>query len=80
MAAPEPADPVDVDLAELEFERDDGVLVAGWIDRVRALLREHGRVNLRHCPQMLAHTLYKVGLLRDGRIVLIDPREEEPYG
>ncbi|EDM79416.1 hypothetical protein PPSIR1_02646 [Plesiocystis pacifica SIR-1] len=35
---------------------------------------------MRACPQMLAHTLYKAGLLRGGSIELVDVREEEPYG
>lgn len=71
-----------LDLGDLEFDAgaEGGVDVARWVDRVRALVREHGRLSIRRCPQMLAHTLYKVGMLRDGRIELIDVREEEPYG
>ena len=71
-------DPPELDLAELEFER--GVELTHWVDEVRARLRTHGRLRVRHCPQMLAHTLYKVGMLRDGRLELVDTREEEPYG
>ncbi len=74
------AEPHELDLAELEFDADAGVEVARWIDRIRALLREHGRLRLRACPQMLAHTLYKVGMLRDDRLELVEPREEDPYG
>ena len=49
------------------------------VDELRA--RAAGaRVILRNCPQMLAHTLYKAGLLRRGDIVLESVREEEPYG
>lgn len=70
----------ELDLAELEFEPSDGVALAGWVDRVRERVRARGRVVIRHCPQMLAHTLYKAGLLRDGRIVLVEVRDEEPYG
>jgi hypothetical protein len=74
------ADPRTLDLGELEFDVDDGVELARWVDRIRARVRSDGRVVVRRCPQMLAHTLYKAGLLRDGRIELIETREEEPYG
>lgn len=74
------AESFEIDLGELEFDAHDGVEVARWVDRIREHLRTQGRVRVRRCPQMLAHTLYKVGLLRDGRIELIDTREEEPYG
>lgn len=66
-----------VDLCELEL--DTGLELARWVDELRALVRRHGRVRVRACPQMLAHTLYKAGLLRDGRIELVETREEEPY-
>lgn len=72
------AEPAELDLDDLEL--DEGVEVARWIDRIRALLRAHGRVRVRACPQMLAHTLYKTGMLRDGRVELIAVRNEEPYG
>ena len=78
MAEAEPTSVVELDLAELELER--GVDVARWVDELRARAREHGRLRVRACPQMLAHTLYKAGLLRDGRIELVEVREEEPYG
>jgi len=76
------AKPHALDLGELEFTADTagGVELARWVDRLRALVREHDRLSVHRCPQMLAHTLYKTGLLRDGRIELIDVREEEPYG
>jgi hypothetical protein len=70
--------PVELDLAELELA--SGVEVARWVDELRARARTHGRVRVRACPQMLAHTLYKAGLLRDGSIELVDVRQEEPYG
>jgi len=77
MAEPEP--PVfELDLAELELER--GVELTRWVDAIRQHLREHRRVRICSCPQMLAHTLYKVGMLGDPRLELVDTREEEPYG
>lgn len=74
------AERFELDLGELEIADDDGIEVASWVDRIREQVRTHGRVIVRRCPQMLAHTLYKIGALRDGRIELIDTREEEPYG
>ena len=70
---------MELDLLELEFETHEGPELARWIDKLRALVREHGRVRIRECPQMLAHTLYKAGMLRDGSIELVSVREEEPY-
>jgi hypothetical protein len=72
----------EIDLVELDLdlECDAGLAVARWVDELRALARDHGSIRVLACPQMLAHTLYKAGLLRDGRIELVDVREEEPYG
>lgn len=66
-----------LDLDELEL--DSGARVAAKVDELRALAAGR-RVVLRNCPQMLAHTLYKAGLLRRGDLVLESTREEEPYG
>lgn len=71
---------IDLGEVDLDLERDAGLAVARWVDDLRALAREHGLIRVLACPQMLAHTLYKAGLLRDGRIELVDVREEEPYG
>ncbi len=68
---------LELDLDELELET--GILVAREVDRLRALAAGQVVV-LRNCPQMLAHTLYKAGLLRGGRIVVASMREEEPFG
>jgi hypothetical protein len=67
-----------LDLGELEV--DDGPELARLVTRLRALVDEHGALALHGCPQLLAHTLYKVGMLRSGRIRLISVRDEEPYG
>jgi hypothetical protein len=71
---------IDLGDLDLDLERDAGLAVARWVDELRALAREHGSIRVLACPQMLAHTLYKAGLLRDGRIELLDVRDEEPYG
>ena len=66
--------PIVLDLHDLELS--DGSAVAEAVNAMRALLARAPLV-IRHAPQMLAHTLYKTGLLRNGRLTLESPREEE---
>jgi anti-anti-sigma regulatory factor len=74
-----PTDDVDeLDLSELELPT--GAAVAAMVDELRARAAAGRTVVLRGCPQLLAHTLYRTGLLRSGRLVLASWREEEPYG
>ena len=73
--APGPAKPVTMHLFGLDLET--GAATVAWHQTVR-LLRDHfGTVTLVDAPQMLAHSLYKVGDLADGRIVLESPRSDE---
>jgi hypothetical protein len=67
-----------LDLGELDV--DDGPELARLVTRLRSLLEVHEALALHGCPQLLAHTLYKAGMLRSGRIRLISVRDEEPYG
>jgi len=67
-----------LDLADVEV--DDGPALASLVTRLRRLADEHGALELHACPQLLAHTLYKAGLLLHGRIRLASVRDEEPYG
>ncbi len=61
-----------------EAELIDGVSVALMVDALRLLNGRHDSMRLIGSPQMLAHTLYKVGMLGAGsRLVLVEPREEE---
>ena len=76
MSAPDP-DVVRLDL--VDEEADDPIALANRIDELRVLVEAGCRVELANCPQMLAHTLYKAGLLRDRRIVIASMRHEEPY-
>lgn len=64
----------------LDLELEDGVSVAEVVNAVAALRARGQRVELRHAPQMLAHTLYKVGRLEDPGLVLVEPRQDEGYG
>ena len=68
----------ELDLGELDI--DDGPSLARLVTRIRELMREHGKVRIFDCPQLLAHTLYKAGELRHGGLELVSVREEEPYG
>jgi anti-anti-sigma regulatory factor len=68
---------IQLDLSDLEL--DDGSAVAETVNAIRELL-ELAPVLVSNAPQMLAHTLYKVGLLEGGRLTLHEPRADEvPY-
>lgn len=67
--------PAHLDLTDLDL--DLGVAVARWVTALRLLRDRHGSVVITGAPQMLAHTLYKVGDLDRG-FVLIRPRVDEP--
>ena len=62
--------------APARLDLDAGEAVAAAVDGVRALLVGR-RLILVEAPQMLAHTLYKVGMLADPRLALERPREDE---
>lgn len=66
---------INLDFEDLEL--DDGSAVAEAVNALRALL-EQAPVVVHNAPQMLAHTLYKTGMLRGQRLALETPREEEP--
>lgn len=68
--------PLTLDLGELDLL--DGVAVAEAINGLRGALARCGTLRLRGAPQLLAHTLYKVGMLEAGGISLEDPRADEP--
>jgi anti-anti-sigma regulatory factor len=71
----EPEVEVHLDFDELDLL--DGTAVAETVNAIRNLLETGRSLRIVHAPQMLAHTLYKTGMLEDGRIILIDPVEEE---
>lgn len=78
LAALDGEGPAVLEMQELELL--DGVSVAEAVNGLRALARRRGAVRLRHAPQMLAHTLYKRGLLIEEPLVLESPRHDEGYG
>lgn len=75
LAGLEPSDaPIHIELEDADVE--DGVVVTMLVDYLRTTARRVGRVELHHAPQVIAHTLYRVGALSEMPITLIDPREE----
>jgi hypothetical protein len=70
------AAPLRLDLTHLDLP--SGVSVAAGITALRALLHDHGELTLIGAPQMLAHTLYKIGSLGAAGLRLEDVREDEP--
>ena len=62
-----------------ELDSIDGLGIAALSGLLRRTVSGGADVTVRGAPQTLAHTLYKIGLLRPPRGVrLIDPRDEEP--
>lgn len=66
-----------LDLGEVEIE--DGPALARLVTSLRRRAERGGPIVLTRCPQMLAHTLYKAGVLGAGRIRIESMREEEPH-
>jgi len=71
----EPKMEVHLDFDELDLQ--DGTAVAETVNAIRELLEIMSSLTITHAPQMLAHTLYKAGILNDDRITLLNPVEEE---
>ncbi|AOV18257.1 hypothetical protein BJI67_15365 [Acidihalobacter aeolianus] len=69
---------ITLDLAELDLL--DATAVIGLLERLRGLADSGRTVVVRHAPQNLAHSLYRVGALSHPGLQLVEPREEEPYG
>lgn len=53
--------------------------IAAWIDVIDGWLAEGRSIHLEAAPQMLAHTLYKVGRLAHSNQLTITAQETEPY-
>ena len=66
-----------LELGELDLEGARATLAA--VDAVRGRLAADGRLTLVHTPQILAHTLYRTGLLESAHLNLVETRQEEPH-
>lgn len=71
-------EPLTLELAGLEIPDSAGIAAA--IEALRLLLQRTPSLTVVHSPHLLAHTLYRLGLLEEGRLALVEPRQEEPYG
>lgn len=69
---------LELDLAELDSM--DGESVAVMVNLIRQAVDGGAAVRVVRAPQMLAHTLYKIGMLIPTGVELVEPRVEEPYG
>lgn len=67
-----------VDLADVDGDQSAELLAI--VDALRSLGEGGAAVTVHACPQMLAHTLYKAGLLAAPWLRLASVRDEEPYG
>ena len=67
-----------LDLAE--FDIGDGVAATHALNAIRLLCSRVPMLCIEAAPQLLAHNLYRTGLLSVPGIVLKDMREDEPYG
>lgn len=67
-----------LDLAELDIE--DGVAATHMVNAVRLLCGRVPVLQIVGAPQVLAHNLYRTGLLARGGIELKAMREDEAYG
>lgn len=75
VSPPDAVSPVVLDLSDLDIA-DSAALIA-LVDAIRALAGS-AHVRIRSAPQLLGHTLYRLGVL-DGAITLEDMREDEAY-
>lgn len=66
-----------IDMAELDLERGaDAVLL---VDRIKHFLELGGQLEIHRAPQLLAHNLYRVGLLTHIYLTLIQTRMDEAH-
>lgn len=63
-----------------EFDIEDGVAATHAVNAVRLLRSRVSLLQIVGAPQVLAHNLYRTGLLAQGGIELIAMREDEAYG
>jgi anti-anti-sigma factor len=68
---------IEIDMTAVDSMDSESVAV------LTELVRDHvatgAEVTLHQAPQMLAHTLYKIGLLDHAGLTLVDPRSDEQH-
>lgn len=71
--------PLCLELSGLDIADAEGAAV--MVEVIRRLLLLSPSLTLTHAPQLLAHLLYRTAMLEaGGRLRLVEPRQEEPYG
>lgn len=80
--ATQPLFETEATLELFDLDIDDGVAASAAINGIRHVLNRVTQLTIVGAPQVLAHTLYRVGMLEGegARVLLKDTREEEPYG
>jgi len=75
------ADAVGDDGVEIEFEIDElpPEAIAAFVEVADGWLAAGRVVRLINAPQMLGHTLYKVGRLNHAPLLTVSVRATEPY-
>ncbi len=67
--------PATIDLEEAELE--DAAMVATLVDHLRQAAHRIGTIILLRPPQVLAHSLYRIGALGPRAFIqVVEPREE----
>ncbi len=66
--------PVTLDLTLVDLE--DAAVTALLVDALRQTARRVGELKLLRPPQVLAHSLYRVGALGKSTLQLVEPRQE----
>jgi ABC-type transporter Mla MlaB component len=61
------------------IEEIDAVAIAQLVTLTRRTARPGRPLTITAAPQMLAHTLYKIGALRHGSLTVDSHATEEPY-
>ena len=67
---------MDLDLVDLEIE--EGLSMVRTLHSIRQHLQSGFHLTLRRPPQMIAHNLYRIGLLNHPLLHLESVRMEEP--
>lgn len=69
-----------IELALDEVDEIDALGIAALTRELATLRANKTKITISDAPQLLAHTLYKAGMLQEPNpIILRDPRAEEPY-
>jgi hypothetical protein len=68
----------DLALELLNFDAEDGIQTVRVITSIKGHLEAGYRVTLFHPPQLIAHNLYRIGILNHPLLLINLTRMEEP--